>query len=246
MAPPVALVTGASRGIGRACALALAHSGFDIAAHYNANTAEAGTLVAEASLPGRRAQSFSANLSLAGAAKGLVEAVANSFGPPTVLVHCAGLMVEKPLSFTSPADWDSQFELHAFSAAALSQALLRYVRKSEHGRIVYISSLAAVSGLGNGAAYAASKGALTGLCKSLALEAARWKTTVNCIAPGYITTDMTAAHDDERREANIAKIPLGRYGTPEDVAGLVAYLCSRQASWITGQTIVMDGGMSLG
>lgn len=155
-------------------------------------------------------------------------------------------MVEKPLSFTSPADWDGQFELHAFAAAALSQALLRYARKTEHGRIVYISSLAAVSGLGNGAAYAAAKGALTGLCKSLSLEAARWKTTVNCVAPGYITTDMTAAHDDERREANIARIPLGRYGTPEDVAGLVAYLCSREAAWITGQTIVMDGGMSVG
>ncbi len=241
------MVTGASRGIGRACALALARGGFDIAAHFNANAAEAETLTAEITkLPPRRAQSFQANLSAPGAAKELIDAVAKSFGPPTVLVHAAGIMVEKPLSFTSPADWESQFELHAFSAAALSQAMLRYVRKSEHGRIVYISSLAAISGLGNGAAYAASKGALIGLCKSLALEAARWKTTVNCVAPGYVTTDMTAAHDEERRDANIAKIPLGRYGTPEDVAGMVAFLCSPQAGWITGQTLVLDGGMSLG
>jgi 3-oxoacyl-[acyl-carrier protein] reductase len=240
-------VTGASRGIGRACALALARAGCDVAVHFNANAADANALVAEvAQVTSRRAEAFQANLSSAGAAKDLIEEVAASFGAPTVLVHAAGTIVEKPLSFTSVADWDAQFELNAFSAAALSQALLRYVRKSERGRIVYVSSLAAESGLGNGAAYAADKGALTGLCKSLALEAARWKTTVNCVAPGYIATDMTQAHDDQKRAANIANIPLGRYGTPEDVAAIVAFLCSEQAGWITGQTFVIDGGMSLG
>jgi NAD(P)-dependent dehydrogenase (short-subunit alcohol dehydrogenase family) len=154
-------------------------------------------------------------------------------------------MIEKPLGFTTPADWDATFEVHAFSAASLSRAALRYMRKSERGRIVFVGSLAGSVGLGGAAAYASAKGALTGLCKSLALEAARWKTTVNTLAPGYIATDMTAAHTPEQRDAITKSIPLGRYGTPEDVAALAAFLCSPQAAWITGQTFIIDGGMSL-
>ena len=244
----MALVTGASRGIGRACALALARSGIDVAVHYNSGAAEAQSTLAEVAKlkpASGRAQIFQSNLSVAGAAGELVEKVAADFGPPTILVHAAGHSVEKPLAFTSPADWDGLFDIHSFAAAALSRAMLRYIRKSDAGRIVYVSSLAGVSGLGNGAAYAAAKGALQGLSKSLALEASRWKATVNSVAPGYVATEMTAHHEPEKRAANIATIPLGRYGTPEDVAALVAFLCSPHAGWITGQTLVIDGGMSL-
>ena len=241
----MALVTGSSRGIGRACALALAARGLHVAVHYNAGAPEAQSVADEIARI-TKAQIFQADLSQPGAAASLVEAVATTLGPPTVLVHAAGHIVEKPLAFSSQSDWDGLFNVHAFSGAALAKALLRYARKTDDGRIVFISSLAAVSGLGNGAAYAAAKGALQGLTMSLALEAARWKTTVNCVAPGYITTAMTAHHDAEHRAASMAKIPLGRYGEPGDVAGLVAYLCSPAAGWLTGQTIVLDGGMSLG
>ena len=107
-----------------------------------------------------------ADLGTAGAAAELVESVATTFGPPTILVHAAGHIVEKPIAFTKPEDWDALFEVHVLSAVALSKALARYLRKSERGRIVYIGSLAGRIGLGNGAAYAAAKGALEGLCKS--------------------------------------------------------------------------------
>lgn len=181
-----------------------------------------------------------------GAAEKLVEDTAAQLGAPSILIHAAGHLLEKPIAFTKPEEWDALFEVHAISAAMLSKAMARHLRKTERGRIVYIGSLAGRIGLGNGAAYAAAKGALEGLCKSFALEAARWKTTVNVIAPGFVETHMTANQDGERRSANEQGVPLGRYGKSEEIASLAAYLCSSGAAYITGQTIVMDGGASLG
>ena len=245
----VALITGASGGIGRACALALSRcgTGCDLALHYQKNSAPLEALVSALRQEGNfRAALFQADLSLAGAAAALVEQAAEKLGPPTVLIHAAGHILEKPITFTTAADWDALLEVHALSAAALAKALLRYLRKTASGRIVLIGSLAGVTGLGNSAAYAAAKGALQGLCKSLALEAARWGTTVNVIAPGYVDTAMTGRHDAARRAQACETIPLGRYGAPEEIAALAAFLCSPQAGYITGQTIVVDGGMGLG
>lgn len=244
-----ALITGASGGIGRACALALARGGtaLDLGLHFQKKSAPLEALAAQLRTEMNvRAELFQADLSAPGAAAALVEQVAEKLGPPTVLIHAAGNIIGKPITFTSVADWDVLLEVHAFSAAALAKALLRHLRRSRQGRIVFIGSLAGVAGLGNCAAYAAAKGALHGLCKSLALEAARWGTTVNVIAPGYVDTAMTAGHDAAMRARACEAIPLGRYGAPEEIAALAAFLCSPQAGYITGQTIVVDGGMSLG
>ena len=242
----VALITGASGGIGRACASALGATGCDLALQCRKDTSALEPLAAQLRQAGARVEVLQADLATPGNAAGLVEQAAEKLGPPAVLVHAAGHIVEKPIAFTTPADWDALFEVHATSAALLAKAMLRYLRKAEHGRIVFIGSLAGSAGLGNGAAYAAAKGALEGLCKSLALEAARWKTTVNLISPGYVDTAMTAGHDDEKRAQVCRSIPLARYGRPEEVAAVAAFLCSAQAAYITGQTLIVDGGMSLG
>ncbi len=245
---PVALITGASGGIGQACAVALASgpAPFDVALHYQKNAAPVEALAARLQASGVRALPVQADLSASGSAEMLVERVATELGAPVALIHSAGHLVEKPLGFTRQDDWDALFEVHAIAAATLSKAMLRYLRKSASGRIVFIGSLAGVVGLGNGAAYAAAKGALQGLCKSLALEAARWQTTVNVIAPGYVSTPMTASQEQERREELSRNVPLGRYAQPEEIASVAAFLCSAPASYITGQTIVVDGGLSLG
>ena len=244
MSRPIALITGASGGIGRACAQALAAAGFDLALQYNKNAAELDRFTA--SLAPARAMTFQSDLGQSGTAASLVEQVAEKLGPPTVLIHAAGHYAEKPIAFAKPEEFDALLEVHALSAAMLSKAMLRYIRKSEQGRIVLIGSLAGAVGLGNAAAYAAAKGAMQGLCKSLALEAARWKTTVNLIAPGYVETAMTSAQDAERKDALLKTIPLGRYARAEEIAGVAAFLCSAQAAYITGQSIIVDGGMSLG
>jgi 3-oxoacyl-[acyl-carrier protein] reductase len=228
-------------------ALAGAHRPFDVAVHYRNGAASAEALAARLLKEFQvRAQVFQADLAQTGAAAALVERVAEQFGPPTTLIHSAGQFLEQPIAFTKPEDWDALFETHAFSAALLAKAALRYLRKSAEGRIVFIGSLAGSVGLGNAAAYAAAKGALVGLCKSLALEVARWQTTVNVIAPGYVETPMTGGHDETQRARNLQTITLGRYGRPEEIAALAAFLCSPQAAYITGQTIIADGGASLG
>ncbi len=249
IARPIALVTGASGGIGRACAIALASAkeSLDVVVHFNSSPGPAQDLAVEITTRfGVRACAMQSDLGKPGAAEKLIDDITTSFGPPTMLVHAAGHIVEKPIAFTKPEEWDALFEVHVYSALALTKAMARYLRKTERGRIVYIGSLAGRIGLGNGAAYAAAKGSLDGLCKSFALEAARWKTTVNVIAPGFVETHMTQNQGPERKAAVMHSVPLGRYGTSDEIASLAAYLCSTGAAYVTGQTIVMDGGTMLG
>lgn len=245
MGRPIAIVTGSSGGIGAACARALGVD-HDLALQYHRNAQPAEALAAELSAMGGRAIAFQSDLNVCDAAAHLIKTVAEKLGEPSALIHAAGQIQEKPLAFSRAEDFDALMNTHAFAALELSKAMLRYVRKTESGRIVFIGSLAGVIGLGNGAAYATAKGTLHGLCKSLALEVARWKTTVNVIAPGYVDTHMTAAHDAEQRKEACSRVPLGRYGKADEIGALAAFLCSPQAAYITGQTIIIDGGMSLG
>lgn len=243
---PVALVTGASGGVGRACALALARAGYDLALHYQSKESQAKETAAACASFGAAAEVFPADLAKPGATESLIDSVAGKFARLDVLIHAAGHIVEKPLAFTSPADIDGLLEVHSISAALLAKHALRHLRKSPLPRIVFIGSLAGEIGLGNAAAYAAAKGTLNGLAKSLALEVARWNTTVNVIAPGFIETAMTGNHDEQRRTENAKSIPLGRYAKADEIGALAAFLCSADAGYITGQTLVIDGGMSLG
>lgn len=241
-----AIVTGASGGIGRACAVALARRlKIPVALQFNSNPNSAEDAANEIQSFGGSARVFQADLSKPGEAEKLVAACAEQFGAPAIIVHAAGHLLEKPIAFTKPEEWDALFELHVLSAAALLKALSRHLRKTQHGRVVLIGSLAGCVGLANGAAYAAAKGALEGLCKSFALEAAHWQTTVNVIAPGFVDTHMTEATTPERREATLQNIPLKRYGSAGEIAELAVFLCSTEAAYITGQTIVADGGASL-
>ncbi|MCK6472751.1 MAG: SDR family oxidoreductase [Planctomycetes bacterium] len=244
----VALVTGASRGIGRACAERLAAAGCAVAVHYRSRAADAEAAASAIAKAGSSAKLFAADLSQPGAAEQLVAGVAEGLGPPSVLVHAAGELVEKPVAFTAPDEWARLRDLHAVAAFALAKALCRHLRKAPEGsgRIVLVGSLAGVSGLGNAAAYAATKGALHGLAKSLALEVARWGATANVVAPGYVETEMASHHEGERKTSTAERIPLGRYGCAEEIAAMVAFLASADAGYVTGQVLAADGGLGLG
>ncbi len=240
----VALITGASGGIGQACARALAKRGFRLALQYQSNAKPCEALVEKLKDP-RQAEIFQADLGAPGQAEDLIVRIRKKLGPTQVLVHSAGALVEKPIAFTSSKEWDALLELHAVSGFSLAKAMQRDLSKQKWGRLIFIGSMAGQSGLGNGAAYAASKGALTGLTRTLALECGRWNVTSNLIAPGYIETAMTTHHNDARKERIRASVPLGRYGRPEEVAGLAGFLASEEGSYLNGQILLVDGGLSL-
>jgi 3-oxoacyl-[acyl-carrier protein] reductase len=244
-ASPIALITGASGGIGRACAQALAEQGCAVALQFNQGASRAEETALAIRANGGSAELFQSDLSIPESAALLVDEVAERLGGPTILLHAAGILSEQPLLFTKPEAFQFQLQLHALAALELSQRMARYLRKSSSGRLVFIGSLAGAIGLGNGAAYAAAKGALHGLARSLALEIARWGATANVIAPGYIETEMLTGQDEKRRAAQLEAIPLKRYGRAEEVAALAAYLCSPAGAYLTGQVLLMDGGLSL-
>ena len=241
----VALVTGASRGIGRAVALKLADDGFAVAVNYAASVAKADAVVEQINASGGAAIAVQADVSDPDAVTAMVEKIESDLGPITVLVNNAGITDDGLLLRMSPDQWDRVLSTNLRSVFLCTKAVLRGMIRAKGGRVINISSVSGVAGNAGQANYAASKAGVIGFTKSIAKEVGSRGITVNAVAPGFIATDMTEALGDNVTDAAASQISLGRLGEPEEIASVVGYLASDGASYITGQAIVVDGGLAL-
>jgi 3-oxoacyl-[acyl-carrier protein] reductase len=240
----VALVTGASRGIGRAIAEALGKDGLYVVVNYTANEAAATETLKGIQAAGGAGALQRFDVADAAQVDTAVKHIGSAEGRLDVLVNNAGIAIDGLLLRTKKEDWARTLEVNLTGAFNLCKAASRYLLKSESGRIVNLSSVVGEQGNTGQVSYAAAKAGLIGLTKTLARELASRAITVNCVAPGFIETDMTAAHvSGEARELLVKQIPLGRIGRPEDVAEAVRFLVSSQASYVTGQVIRVNGGL---
>ena len=242
----VAVVTGGSRGIGRACALRLAEAGCDVAVLYAGNDEAARETVGAIEALGRRARAWKCDVANAEECAAVCKGVASELGCVDVLVNNAGVTRDNLLGRIKDDDFDRVIDVNLKGAFNMVKALYRtWLRNKGTGRIVNVSSVVGLMGNAGQANYAASKAGLIGLTKSVARELAPRGVTCNAVAPGFIETDMTDALSDKQREAISSRIACGRLGQPEDVANLVKFLASDEAGYITGQVICIDGGMAL-
>ena len=237
----VALITGGTRGIGRACAAYFAGRGAQVA--ICGRSLETATAAANELGHGTRA--FQADMADPDAPAALIASVEDAFGPVAILVNNAGLARDTLLMRMKDDDWAQVIDTDLTGVFRCCRAVVRGMMKQRWGRIINISSVTGIVGQAGQANYAAAKAGLLGLTRSLARELGSRNITVNAVAPGLIETDMTAVIQGEMREAMLARIPLGRAGHPEEIAGLVGYLASESAAYITGATIAIDGGLTM-
>jgi 3-oxoacyl-[acyl-carrier protein] reductase len=240
----IALVTGASRGIGRAIAASLAGAGAHVVC---VSTQEGGCAETMAAITaaGGQTSALACNVADPEAVTRLAATVLEQHGRLDLLVNNAGITRDGLLLRTSVEDFDQVIATNLRGTFLVCRAFARAMAKARGGRIVNVGSVVGLTGNAGQANYAASKAGLLGLTKSLAKELAGRGVTVNVVAPGFITTDMTAAIPQELRQAMLGNIPLARLGQPEDVAAAVLFLCTDSAAYITGQTLVVDGGMTM-
>jgi len=238
----VALVTGATRGIGRACLLALARAGATVVgtATRTEGVAEIEAALAAEGLPGRGAV---LNVADPASVEALLADVEANEGPVIILVNNAGITRDGLLLRMKAEDWNAILDTNLSSVFRLSKGVLKGMMKARHGRIISIASVVGLMGNAGQANYAAAKAGIIGFSKSMAREVASRNITVNVVAPGFIDTDMTRALNEDQRAAMAGQIPLGRLGDPADIAGAVLFLAGPGGGYITGETLNVNGGM---
>ncbi len=236
----VALVTGASRGIGAAIAQTLADAGFAVV---GTATTESGAERIQSALAASGGAGMVLNVTDMASVEALMERVRESLGDPLVLVNNAGITKDNILMRMKEDEWHDVIDTNLNALYRLSKACLRGMTKARWGRLINVTSVVGAMGNAGQSNYAATKAGAAGMARSLARELGSRSITVNCVAPGFIDTDMTRALSDAQREALSAQIPLARLGQPEDVAAVVAFLASDAAQYITGETIHVNGGL---
>jgi len=240
----VALVTGASRGIGAAIALELARKGVKVTGTATSDEGAAKIGGALAAYPGCKGVNLNVNDAVASEA--LVDALLKEHGALHILVNNAGITRDMLAMRLKDDDWDAVLDTNLKAVFRMSRAVMRPMMKQRYGRIIAITSVVGASGNPGQANYAAAKAGVAGMTRALARELGSRNITVNCVAPGFIETDMTASLPEEQQKALLGQIPLGHLGKPADIAHAVSYLASPQAGYITGQELHVNGGMYMG
>ncbi len=239
----VALVTGASRGIGAVVATRLAQAGAKVGVNFHASSELATVVVDKINKAGGEAFLVGGDVSQEDKAEAVIKQLVEHFGSIDILVNNAGINKDSLLLRMKPDDFDSVIAVNLRGAFLCTRYVMPHLIRQRSGRVINMSSVVGLSGNPGQANYAAAKAGLVGLTKAVAREVASRNVTVNALAPGYITTAMVEELSEEVQTQILARIPMGRFGTPEDVAEAVVFLCSDGASYITGQVLTIDGGM---
>ncbi|MBR0578796.1 3-oxoacyl-[acyl-carrier-protein] reductase [Bacillus altitudinis] len=238
-----AVVTGASRGIGRSIAIDLAKKGSNVVVNYSGNEAKANEVVDEIKALGQQAFAVKADVSNAEEVQALMKQAVDTFGSIDILVNNAGITKDNLLMRMKENEWDDVININLKGVFNCTKAVTRQMMKQRSGRIINVASVVGVCGNPGQANYVAAKAGVIGLTKTTAKELASRHITVNAVAPGFISTDMTDKLDENVQTEMLKQIPLARFGAPEDISNVVVFLASEGAGYITGQTIQVDGGM---
>lgn len=245
LAGKVALITGASRGIGRACAIKVAEQGANVVINYSSNKELAEEVVNRVTNMGQKAIAIQSDVSKKQDVESMVESTISTFGSLDILINNAGITRDTLLVRMKEENWNKVIDTNLKSVFLTTKAVSRYMMKKRQGRIINISSVVGIAGNAGQANYAASKAGIIGFSKSVAKELAQRNVLVNVIAPGFIDTEMTDALSEQQKKAILSAVPLKRYGKPIDVANLAAFLASDESAYLTGQVIYVDGGMNM-